>query len=144
MRFLSPEMQKKLRQFKKNRIAFGSLCALLLMYAFSLLSPWLVNDEPLILHYEGKTYFPAFVTYAETEFGGIYETEPDYPKLIADAEESGKNVWALMPLIEQDPLKADLSAEERRLSLRVQNIFWERTRTGAMCFRGSFTVFAFA
>jgi microcin C transport system permease protein len=111
MRFLSPEMQKKLRQFKKNRIAFGSLCALLVLYAFSLVSPWLVNDEPLILRYEGKTYFPAFVTYAETEFGGIYETEPDYPKLIADAEESGKNVWALMPLIEQDPLKADLSAE---------------------------------
>ena len=48
MRFLSPEMQKKLRQFKRNKIAFGSLCALLVMYAFSLLSPWLVNDEPLI------------------------------------------------------------------------------------------------
>ena len=111
MRFLSPEMQKKWRQFKKNKLAFSSLIVLGALYAFSLFSPWIVNDEPLILRYEGRTYFPAFVTYAETEFGGVYETEPDYPKLISAAEDAGKAVWALMPLIAQDPLKADLSAE---------------------------------
>jgi len=111
MRFLSPEMQKKWQGFKRNRLAFSSLVALGILYVFSLFSPWLVNDEPLVLRYEGKTYFPAFVTYAETEFGGTYETEPDYPSLIASAEENGKSVWALMPLIVQDPLKADLSAD---------------------------------
>ena len=111
MGFLSPEMQKKWCQFKKNKLAFSSLIVLAVLYAFSLLSPWLVNDEPLMLRYEGKTYFPAFITYAETEFGGVYETEPDYPKLISAAEEDGKQVWALMPLIAQDPLKADLSDE---------------------------------
>ena len=108
---ISPEMKKKFALFKKNKLAFYSFWALVILYAFSLTSPWLVNDEPLILRFEGKTYFPAFVTYAETEFGGEFQTEPDYPQLIADAKTAGKNVWALMPLIAQDPLKADLSLE---------------------------------
>lgn len=108
---LSSETQKKILLLKKNRLAFVSFWALVALYAFSLLSPWLVNDEPLLMRYEGKTYFPAFVSYAETEFGGIYQTEPDYPKLISEAKKNGKNVWALMPLIAQDPLKADLSEE---------------------------------
>lgn len=90
-------------------MAFRSFCVLAMAYAFSLLSPWLVNDEPLILRVNGKTFFPAFVTYAETDFGGKYRTEPDYPALIRETEARGENVWALMPPIPRDPLKADLS-----------------------------------
>lgn len=111
MKALSPETRKKFKRFQSNRLAYRSFWALLILYAFSLLSPWLVNDEPLLLRYNGRTYFPAFVTYAETEFGGLYETEPDYPKMIADFEASGKDIWAVMPPIAQDPLKADLSQE---------------------------------
>lgn len=111
MTVLSPEMKKKWNRFRTNRLAFHSFCILVVAYALSLLSPWLVNDEPLILRFEGKTYFPAFVTYPETEFGGIYHTEPDYPALLREAKEEGKNVWALMPPIAKDPLKADLSLD---------------------------------
>lgn len=102
-------MKKKWTRFRKNRLAFRSFCVLAMAYAFSLLSPWLVNDEPLILRVNGKTFFPAFVTYAETDFGGKYRTEPDYPALIRETEARGENVWALMPPIPRDPLKADLS-----------------------------------
>lgn len=104
-------MKKKWNRFRANRLAFRSFCVLIIAYALSLLSPWLVNDEPLILRFEGKTYFPAFVTYPETEFGGSYHTEPDYPTLLREAEAEGKNVWELMPPIAKDPLKADLSQE---------------------------------
>lgn len=107
----SPEMKKKWNRFRANRLAFRSFCILIVAYALSLLSPWLVNDEPLILRFEGKTYFPAFVTYPETEFGGTYHTEPDYPTLLREAETNGKNVWALMSPIAKDPLKADLSLD---------------------------------
>ncbi|MCK9182005.1 MAG: ABC transporter permease subunit [Fibrobacteraceae bacterium] len=106
---ISPEMKTKWVRFKKNKIAVRSFWALVIIYAFSLLSPWLVNDEPLLMRFEGKTYFPAFVTYAETEFGGTYQTEPDYLQLIAESKKEGKHVWALMPLVAHDPLKADLS-----------------------------------
>lgn len=105
------EIKKKWSRFRKNRLAFRSFCVLAIAYAFSLLSPWLVNDEPLVMRFEGKTYFPAFVTYAETDFGGEYRTEPDYPRWILEMREAGKDVWALMPPIAQDPLKADLSME---------------------------------
>lgn len=108
---ISPEMRKKWKRFRNNRLAFRSFCVLAIAYAFSLLSPWLVNDEPLVLRVNGKTFFPAFVTYAETDFGGIYQTEPDYPTFIREARAKGGNVWALMPPISQDPLKADLSLE---------------------------------
>ena len=106
---ISPEMKKKWTRFRKNRLAFRSFCVLAIAYAFSLLSPWLVNDEPLILRVNGKTFFPAFVAYAETDFGGKYQTEPDYPAFIREAKARGENVWALMPPIPRDPLKADLS-----------------------------------
>lgn len=108
---ISPEMQKRLNRFKKNRLARFSLWALLIAYACSLLSPWLVNDEPLILRYEGSFYFPAFVSYAEADFGGAYQTEPDYQALLENAQNAGKDIWTLMPPVPHDPLKADLSAD---------------------------------
>lgn len=108
---LSPEMKKRMGRFRKNRLALVSLGILVTVYLFSLLSPWLVNDEPLVMHYRGKLYFPAFVSYAGTEFGGSFRTEPDYPELLASARADGEDVWAVMPPIAQDPLKADLSEE---------------------------------
>jgi microcin C transport system permease protein len=77
----------------------------------SLMSPWLVNDEPLILKWNGSCYFPAFVHYSEKDFGRTYETEPDYPRFIAEAKMENRDVWALMPPIPHDPLKADLSLD---------------------------------
>lgn len=100
-----------LARFRKTRRASVSLVILAVAYALSLLSPWLVNDEPLVLRFEGKTYFPAFFHYPETEFGGGYNTEPDYKSLLAKAEASDKEVWALMPPVPHDPLKADLSLD---------------------------------
>jgi microcin C transport system permease protein len=110
MRF-SQETKQKFRRFRRSKLAFFSLCALFILYGLSLLSPWLANDEPLAMKYSGKWYFPAFVQYSETDFGGAYRTEPDYPALIGRAKNSGTDVWALMPPVPHDPLKADLSLE---------------------------------
>ncbi|MEE0876313.1 MAG: ABC transporter permease, partial [Fibrobacteraceae bacterium] len=98
-------------RFCKTRRAFYSFVLLALAYLLSLTSPWTVNDEPFILRYQGKFYFPAFVHYPETEFGGIYNTEPDYKKLLEEAELAGENIFAIMPPIPHDPLKADLSLD---------------------------------
>ena len=117
---ITTETRNRLKRFRKNRRAFWSLVVLLAAYLLSLTSPWTVNDEPLYMSFNGKSYFPAFARYSEKDFGGSYETEPDYKLLIAEAKEckadgfTGSNcddVWAVMPPIPHDPLKADLDGD---------------------------------
>lgn len=98
-------------RFKKTRRAYYSFIVLAVVYLLSLTSPWTVNDEPFIMRYKGEFYFPAFVHYPESEFGGVYQTEPDYKKLIEEIEASGEDLFVIMPPIPHDPLKADLSLD---------------------------------
>ena len=39
---------------------------------------FIANDQPLMIRFEGRTYFPVFATYPETAFGGEFETAADY------------------------------------------------------------------
>ena len=60
----------------------------------------LANDKPLVVRHEGRLYFPIVATYAETEFGGVFETEADYREpfvkdLIRDA--GGWMIWPPIP-----------------------------------------------
>ena len=84
---VSTETLNRLKRFRKNKRAFWSLLVLVVAYLLSLTSPWTVNDEPLVLRYEGKTYFPAFVRYSDADFGGEYQTEADYAKHFAAVRE---------------------------------------------------------
>lgn len=66
---LSPSRRAWLR-FKRNRQGYWSLwlfCALVLV---SLFAELVSNDKPLIVRYEGQTYFPMLRDYSEKTFGG--------------------------------------------------------------------------
>ena len=57
---------------------------------------FIANDRPFYVEYEGNSYFPVFVNYPETAFGGDFETEADYrdpflQKLIK--EKGGTMIW---------------------------------------------------
>ena len=41
-------------------------------FVISLFSEILANDKPLFVSFEGRWYFPVFVIYPETEFGGVF------------------------------------------------------------------------
>ena len=84
---ITTETKNRLLRFYRNKRAFVSLVVLVVAYLLSLTSPWTVNDEPIYLKYNGKSYFPAFVRYSEQDFGGDYQTEADYGKLFADVRE---------------------------------------------------------
>lgn len=94
---LSPSRRAWLR-FKRNRLGFWSLIVFCVLVAISLGAELVSNDRPLIVRYEGQTYFPIFKTYPETTFGGDFETPTDYlDPYIQERLRAGGN-WALYTL----------------------------------------------
>lgn len=90
--------QRAWRRFKANRRGYVSLWLFSILFVLSLGAEVLSNDKPLLVHYQGEYYFPLFVTYPETAFGGDFVTETDYlDPFIRDRLSAGDN-WALYPL----------------------------------------------
>jgi microcin C transport system permease protein len=93
---LSPINQRRWENFKANRRGYVSFWLFLILFFVSLFAEFIANDKPVMIRLEGKTYFPVFVTYPETTFGGEFETATDYRdpflrKLIAD--KGGTMYW---------------------------------------------------
>lgn len=66
------------RRFRKNRLGFWSLLVFLTLVILSLFAEVISNDRPILVRYQGQYYFPMVNTYAETTFGGDFQTETDY------------------------------------------------------------------
>jgi microcin C transport system permease protein len=91
---LSPGRRAWLR-FKRNRLGFWSLVLFASMVVVSLFAEVLSTDRPLIVRYEGKTYFPVLRDYSEKTFGGDFETPTDYlDPFIRERITQGSN-WAI-------------------------------------------------
>lgn len=95
---LSPINQRRLENFKANRRGFWSFWIFGIIFFLSMFAELIANDKPNFVWYDGNAHFPAFVAYAETEFGGEFATEADYRDefVIELIEEKG---WMLWPLI---------------------------------------------
>lgn len=93
---MSPITQRRLAQFKANKRGFYSLWIFLFLFVLCLGAEFLANDKPLLISYDGALYTPVFKFYAETEFGGDFETEADYrdPFVKELIEEKGWMIWA--------------------------------------------------
>ena len=91
---LSPSRRAWLR-FKRNRLGYWSLLIFSALVLLSLAAELVSSDRPLIVRYEGQTYFPLVKDYPETTFGGDFETPTDYlDPFIQERLQSGDN-WAL-------------------------------------------------
>jgi microcin C transport system permease protein len=90
--------QRAWRRFKANRRGYVSLWLFSILFVLSLGAEVLSNDKPLLVHYQGEYYFPLFVTYPETAFGGAFVTETDYVDPFIRARLSAGANWALFPL----------------------------------------------
>ncbi|OSM05117.1 putative binding-protein-dependent transport system inner membrane protein [Magnetofaba australis IT-1] len=64
----------------------------------SLFAEALSNDKPIVVSFEGQLYYPIFITYPETAFGGDFETEADYKDPFVLEKITGNGNWALFPL----------------------------------------------
>ncbi|MCB1078355.1 MAG: ABC transporter permease [Verrucomicrobiae bacterium] len=105
---LNPQTRKQLRRFyqiKRGYWSFLVFCALLVLACFAEL---LINQRALIVHYEGRTFFPTYGAFHPgTDFGLKYSYETNYRELkeVFAAENEGN--WVLMPLVPYGPNEND-------------------------------------
>lgn len=65
-------------RFRRNPLGFWSFVIFTVLVVLSLFAEVLSTDKPLVVRYEGQTYFPVLRDYAEKTFGGDFETPADY------------------------------------------------------------------
>ena len=75
---ISPLNARRLQNFKTNKRGFWSLWIFLALFFISLFAEFIANDKPFLVWYDGDAYMPVFNEYAETTFGGEFQTEADY------------------------------------------------------------------
>src|SRR3954447_18621229 len=92
---LSPVNRRRWQNFKANRRGFYALWIFLVLFGASLGSEIIANNQPLMVDYDGKYYFPVFKTYTETTFGGEFETAADYRDPYLQKQIDEKGGWIL-------------------------------------------------
>mgnify|MGYP003619389090 FL=1 len=90
--------RRRWRRFAANRRGYYSLLIFLFFFILSLFAEVLSNDKPVVVRYEGNWYFPLVRDYAETVFGGDFETPADYrdPYVLSRLQQDGN--FALFPV----------------------------------------------
>jgi microcin C transport system permease protein len=96
---LSPLNQRRFAIFRGHRRGWWSLWIFAALFFISLFADVLANDRPLLVRYDGQFYFPVFVSYPETTFGGEFETEATYrdPAVQQLIQAKGWMIWPPIP-----------------------------------------------
>jgi microcin C transport system permease protein len=107
---MTPLTLRRLANFKANRRGWWSLWIFLVLFLVTLCAELVANDKPLLMKYQDKLYFPVFVTYYDSEFGGFLDTEASYrdPVAKSEIEANGWMVWPLIPF-SYDTINYDLT-----------------------------------
>jgi microcin C transport system permease protein len=74
----SPLNKRRWENFKANRRGYWSFWIFMVLFIASLFANVIANDRPLMVKYDGHLYWPVLFNYAETTFGGDFETTADY------------------------------------------------------------------
>jgi microcin C transport system permease protein len=98
---MSPINKRRWENFKANRRGYISLWLFVVLFVVSLFAELIANDKPIYLHVDGKSFFPAFVTYPDTAFGdekdpNLFGTAADYrDQYLLDliAKKNGYMIW---------------------------------------------------
>jgi len=92
---LSPINRRRWATFRANRRGTWSLWLFLILFTLTLFAEFIANDRPLYIAHDGGHYFPLFVDYPETVFGGDFDTSAEYrdPFVAELIEERGWMLW---------------------------------------------------
>ena len=84
-------------RFKRNRLGLYSLVIFSALVVLSLFAEVLSNDKPLVVRYEGRTYWPLLQDYPETQFGGDFHTPTDYLDPFIQQQLRKEGNWLVFP-----------------------------------------------
>lgn len=102
-RFIKNDLTKKrLRRFKSIRRAVWSVWIFAFLLLLSVSAEFWANNKPLVMHYQGATYFPVVKSYYPSVFGqdGFIT---NYRKLDLKAEGN----WAIWPPVHWNPYESN-------------------------------------
>jgi len=101
---ISPLNRRRWDNFKTNRRGYWSLWVFLAMFLISLFAEFIANDKPVYIHVNGKSFFPAVMTYPDTAFGdpndkNLFGTAADFRDdylMSLITKEAGTVIWPLI------------------------------------------------
>ncbi|MFY9287710.1 MAG: ABC transporter permease [Alphaproteobacteria bacterium] len=95
----TPLNQRRWANFRANKRGFWALWIFLILFTVTLFAEFVANDNPLLIKFDGRYYYPTFVSYPETAFGGEFETETRYrdPYVKKLISEKGWMIWPAIP-----------------------------------------------
>jgi len=109
---LNPLTIRKIKRFKSIKRGYFSFWIFIIMLVVSLFAEVLVNNRALIVHYEGKYYFPTYRHMLPgTNFGQDYEYETDYRELAARVKAENSGNWVLLPAVPFNSYENDLKED---------------------------------
>ena len=96
---LTPLTRRRLQQFRANARGYWSFLIFVGLFFMAVVAPFLANDKPIVVAYDGGIYFPVLVDYPETVFGGDFETATEYRDAFVQDLINGKGwmVWPPVP-----------------------------------------------
>jgi len=98
--------RKRLRKFRTIKRGYYSFLILLCAYGVSFLLPVLINNEALLVRYDGKYYFPLIHYYPASAFGQQRIGEPDYRDVAREFRQENKGNWAVLPPYPYSPTES--------------------------------------
>jgi microcin C transport system permease protein len=105
---LNPLTLKKIKRFKSIRRGYYSFVLFTVMMLVSLGAELLISSRALVVHYNGKYYFP---TYGQmmpgTSFGLEYDYETNYRRLKEKFQSEPGGNWVILPLVPFNPYETD-------------------------------------
>ena len=84
-------------RFKSNRRNLYSLYIFSFIFILSLFAEVISNDKPIMMSIDDKIYIPILISYPETEFGGIFDTEANYKDSFMSRVYNENDNWAIFP-----------------------------------------------
>ena len=101
---VSPINRRRWENFKVNRRGYWSLWIFLALFLISLFAEFIANDKPIYINVNGRSFFPAVVTYPDTAFAKtpdplLFGTAADYRDdylMGLIQKEHGAVIWPLI------------------------------------------------
>jgi len=85
-------------RFKSNRRNLYSLYIFSFIFIISLFAEVISNDKPIMMSIDDRIYIPILISYPETEFGGIFDTEANYKDSFMSRVYNENDNWVIFPI----------------------------------------------